>query len=89
MKAATATDAFQHVIEQAVESAVRKALNVNEATKRRLLSAEEAATYLSLSKREVYNMIANGELAAVSHGRRKMLDIRDLDVWIDRSKVQC
>ena len=83
----TATDAFQEVIEQAVESAVRKALNVNEATNRRLLSVEEAAVYLALSKREVYNMVANRELAAVPHGRRKMLDIRDLDGWIDRGKA--
>jgi excisionase family DNA binding protein len=81
------TDAFQRVIEQAVEAGVRKALNVSEATNRRLLSAEEAAVYLSLSKREVYNMIANHQLAAVTHGRRKMLDIRDLDDWIERNKV--
>jgi excisionase family DNA binding protein len=80
------TDAFQRVIEQAVEAGVRKALNVSEATNRRLFSAEEAAVYLSLSKREVYNMIANRQLAAVTHGRRKMLDIRDLDDWIERNK---
>jgi excisionase family DNA binding protein len=83
----SATDAFQQVIADAVESGVRKALNVSEATNRRLLSAEEAAVYLSLSKRELYNMIANHQLAAVKHGRRKMLDIRDLDEWIERNKV--
>jgi excisionase family DNA binding protein len=81
-----ATDAFQQVIEQAVEAGVRKALTVSEVTNRRLLSAEEAATYLSLSKREVYNMIAIHQLTAVIHGRRKMLDVRDLDNWIDGNK---
>jgi excisionase family DNA binding protein len=80
------TDAFQEVIERAVEAGVRKALNVNSATNRRLLSPEEAAVYLSLSKREVYNMIANNQLVSVTHGRRKMLDIRDLDEWIDANK---
>jgi excisionase family DNA binding protein len=82
----TGTDAFQQVIEQAVEVAVRKALNISTATNRRLLAIEEGAVYLSLSKREVYNMIANGDLPAVTHGRRKMLDIQDLDQWIARNK---
>ena len=83
----SATDAFQQVIEQAVDAGVRRdALNVSELTNRRLFSIEEAAVYLSLSKREVYNMIATRELPAVTHGRRKMLDIRDLDAWIDHNK---
>jgi excisionase family DNA binding protein len=79
-------DAFQQVIEQAVETALRKALNISEATNRRLLSNEEGAVYLSLSKREIYNMIATAQLPAVTHGRRRMLDIRDLDAWIARNK---
>jgi excisionase family DNA binding protein len=82
----TASDAFAHLIEQAVESGVRRALNISEATNRRLFSIEEGAAYLALSKREVYNMITNRQLAAVTHGRRKMLDIRDLDEWIGRNK---
>jgi len=80
------TDAFQQVIEQAVEAGVRKALNVSEATNRRLFSVEEAAVYLSLSKRELYNMLASGELPGVVHGRRRMLDVRDLDTWIEKNK---
>jgi excisionase family DNA binding protein len=83
----SATDAFSQVITDAVKVAVREALNISPATNRRLLSADEAAIYLSLSKREVYNMIANRQLAAVTHGRRKMLDIRDIDEWIERNKV--
>ena len=80
------TDVFKGLIEQAVDAAVRKALNVNEATNRRLLSIEEGAVYLSLSKREIYNMTATGELPTVPHGRRRMLDIRDLDEWIEQAK---
>jgi excisionase family DNA binding protein len=79
-------DAFEQIIERAVEAGLRKALNLSEVSNRRLLSVEEAATYLSLSKREVYNMLASGDLRAVRHGRRKMLDIRDLDEWIARKK---
>jgi len=80
------TDAFERLIEQAVETGVRKGLNISETTNRRLLSVEEGAVYLSLSKRELYNMIANHEMAVVTHGRRKMLDIRDLDAWIEHNK---
>jgi excisionase family DNA binding protein len=87
MNYTSTTDVLGQVIEQAVESAIRRALNVNEATKRRLLSVEEAAVYLSLSKREIYNMIASDQLRVVTRGRRKMLDIRDLDEWIERNKV--
>ena len=65
----TVTDAFKEVIEQAVEIGVLRALNVNEVTNRRLLSVDAAAVYLSLSKREIYNMIAAHELTAVKHGR--------------------
>jgi excisionase family DNA binding protein len=80
------TDAFQEVIERAVEAGIRKALNITDATNRRLLSIEEGAVYLSLSKREIYNMISTRDLPAVTHGRRKMLDIRDLDTWIESAK---
>jgi len=81
------TDAFQQVIEQAVEAAVRRALSINDATNRRLFTIEECAAYLSLSEREIHYMIARRQLPAVSHGRRKMLDIRDLDEWIVRNKA--
>jgi len=80
------SDALHQLIEHATEGGVRKALNVSEATKRRLLSIVDAATYLSLSKREVYNMISTGEFAGSDSGRRKMPDIRDLDLWIVRNK---
>lgn len=51
------------------------------------MTVQEAAVYLALSEREVYNMIANKELNGVRHGRRLMLDIRDLDVWITAHKA--
>jgi hypothetical protein len=82
----TATDAISQVIRGAVAEAVREALNISEATNRRLLSIAETAVFLSLSEREVHNMISSRELVAVTHGRRKMLDIRDLDLWIERNK---
>jgi len=82
------TDAFQQLITDAVRLALREELSATP-TANRLRSIEEAAAYLSLSKREIYNMVANRELPAVTHGRRKMLDIRDLDAWIDHNKLPC
>lgn len=53
---------------------------------RRLVSATEAATYLGLSRREVYNLISSRAIPAVFHGRRRMLDRQDLDDWIEANK---
>jgi excisionase family DNA binding protein len=83
----TASDAFSQIIQQAVVAGMRTALNISEATNRRLLSVEETALYLSLSEREIYNMGATRELLAVKHGRRTMFDLRDLDRWIELNKA--
>jgi excisionase family DNA binding protein len=80
-------DAFGEAVALAIESGLRKALNISEVTNRRVLSAEEAATYIGLSRREVYNMIATKQLRTIKHGKRTMLDIRDLDEWIEINKV--
>ncbi|HEX4231682.1 MAG TPA: helix-turn-helix domain-containing protein [Bryobacteraceae bacterium] len=65
-------------IKTACEAAIKEAFHISDLSPRRLLNVEHAAAYLSLSEREVYNMISNKDLAAVRHGRRVMLDIRDL-----------
>lgn len=52
-----------------------------------LLTIAEAAVYLSISEREIYNMLGNKELVAVRHGRRVMLDIRDLEAWVEANKT--
>ena len=81
------TRAFTHIIEQAVLDALKKALNESDVTGRRLVTAKQAAHYLCLSEREIYDMISNRELCGVRHGRRLMLDIRDLEQWIETNKV--
>lgn len=82
----TATDVITGIIKGAVAAGVREALNVYPATNRRVLSAEESAEYVGLSKAEIYNLMASGEIPTVAHGRRKMVDILDLDDWIERKK---
>ena len=81
------TQAFGRVIEEAVIEGLKKALNVSDVTGRRLVTAKQAALYLCLSEREIYNMISSRELCDVRHGRRLMLDIRDLERWIETNKV--
>ena len=82
----TISDAIGAVIERAVDAGVRRALSVNEATNRRLFTIEESATYLALSRREVYNMLSTREFPVVNRGRKKMIDIQDLNAWIERNK---
>jgi excisionase family DNA binding protein len=62
--------------------------NVGNGTQRtaRLLTLKEAAAYLSLSLSTVKNMLVSSELRVVSRGGRRMVDINDLDVWIERHK---
>jgi excisionase family DNA binding protein len=81
------SDPLSEMIEAACETAIKKALNIADVSPRRLVTVQEAAIYLTLSEREIYNMIATKEIAGVRHGRRTMLDIRDLDQWIAAHKA--
>ena len=88
MTPANPADAFSALIEAAVASGIKKALDFDADTNKRLLSVEQAATYLALSEREIHNMIAGHDLPAVKRGRRVLLDVRDLNGWIERSKTR-
>jgi excisionase family DNA binding protein len=78
----TSTDPLSAMIKSACQAAIQEVLHISDLSPRRLMTVQEAAVYLTLSEREIYNMIANKELAGVRHGRRTMLDIRDIDQWI-------
>jgi excisionase family DNA binding protein len=52
----------------------------------RLVTLREAAAYLSLSLSTIKNMLVSSELRVVSRGGRRMIDIQDLDLWIERHK---
>ena len=56
--------------------------------RKRLLTVEEAAVYLGRSKEAVQHLIAAGKLPTVKSDRRVFLDIKDLDQWIEQSKIQ-
>jgi excisionase family DNA binding protein len=81
-------DAFSDLI--AAKLGARLAGSARESGKvqKRLLSVEEAAVYLGRSKEAVQHMIASGKLPVVKSDRRVFLDVKDLDQWIERSKMQ-
>ncbi len=56
--------------------------------RKRLLTVEEAAVYLGRTKEAVQHLIAAGKLPTVKPDRRVFLDIKDLDQWIEQSKIQ-
>ena len=54
----------------------------------RLLTVEQASTYLGRTKTSLQHLISDGAILVVRHDRRVFLDIRDLDNWIDSAKVE-
>jgi excisionase family DNA binding protein len=87
----TNNDFIAAMIEDAVERSVRKVLAEGSAQGRsrdqpRLFSIPEAAHHLGCSRRSVTYMLARGELSCVRHGRRTLIDVRDLDEWVTQAK---
>jgi excisionase family DNA binding protein len=80
-------DPFTQLVAAACEMAVKRVLNISDISPRRLLSVEETSTYLNLSIAEIYSMLSNNELVGVRHGKRVMVDIRDLEAWIDAHRA--
>ncbi len=54
----------------------------------RLLTVDQAATYLGRTKTSIQHLISERAIPVVRHDRRVFLDIRDLDNWIDAAKVE-
>jgi len=80
-------DPFSQMVRLACEEAIKGVLKAGSLSSRRLLSIEETATYLNLCPRAIRNTIACKELVGVRSGRRQMLDLRDLDAWIEARKA--
>jgi excisionase family DNA binding protein len=52
----------------------------------RLLSKKDAAVYLGATFWAVRDLCWSGELKAIRIGKRDLLDIGDLNAWIERKK---
>jgi len=55
--------------------------------KKRLFNVGEAAVYLGRSVCALREMIWAGKIPCVRDGRRVLLDIQDMDAWIEQSKT--
>jgi len=55
----------------------------------RLLTAKNAAAYLAISERKLWDMTKTGEIPAVRLGRAVRYDRSDLDSFIQRAKGIC
>lgn len=55
---------------------------------KRLFNIEEAAIYLGRTSCALREMLWAGKLPYVKDGKRILLDIHDMDIWIERSKDQ-
>lgn len=53
----------------------------------RLLSVNDTAEYLGITRSSVYRMINAGDLPVVHVGSRTLLDRHDLDAFIERNKA--
>ena len=53
---------------------------------KRLLSIKEAACYLGRSEWTIAEMVRSGRLPYIPDGKRRFLDIQDLNEWIENSK---
>ena len=54
---------------------------------RRLLNVQQAGEYLGLSSKTLYSWIESGRLPYVALGRRRLLDVRELEKFIRANTV--
>ena len=79
---------LSHLVKASCKEALKELIVIDDLAPRRLLSVNETAAYLGISKREIYNLLTGKQLVRVSHRRRTMIDIRDLERWILERKVE-
>lgn len=60
----------------------------NPVGQKRLYSIKEASFYLGRSVWAVREMLWAGKMPYVKDGRRILLDINDMESWIDKNKTQ-
>jgi len=54
---------------------------------RGLLSVNELATYLGVTRSTVYRLVREGELQSVKVGRRKKFRPEDIDAYLEQGKL--
>ena len=62
-------------------------LNRNIGFNMRWLTIKEAAAYMRMSPRKVYDLMVDGELAYVKIGRKRTIDVQDIDTLMMKNKI--
>jgi len=73
------------------EQGITKAQRIRNPAERlpkRLFSIPEASFYLGRSVCALREMLWAGKLPYIKDGRRILLDIRDMDSWVEKNKIQ-
>ena len=73
---------------QTVMKAQRIRNPVRQKLHKRLYSINEAAIYLGRTVWAVREMLWAGKIPYIKDGRRILLDITDMNAWIDKSKIK-
>lgn len=81
------TDTKNDIINQQDRKAQR-ITNPPRVLQKRLFNIKEGAVYLGRSVWAVREMLWAGKMPYVKDGKRILLDIQDMNDWIDRSKTR-
>jgi len=54
---------------------------------KRLLSAKDAAYYLSISRAKIYQWVDSGKIKSLKIEGRRLFDIQDLDSFVENIKL--
>jgi excisionase family DNA binding protein len=57
---------------------------VVERSERRMAGVVEAARYAGVSEATFWRLLAEGALPSIKVRRRRLLDLADVDAWLDR-----
>ena len=73
--------------EQAVKS-TQRITNPAAVISKRLYSVNEASIYLGRTVWAVREMLWAGKLPYIKDGRRILLDIQDMNAWVEKNKIR-
>lgn len=62
--------------------------NPSQKPNKRLYSVPEAGQYLGRTVWAIREMIYAGKIPYIKDGRRTLLDIRDMDTWIEENRTR-
>jgi hypothetical protein len=73
--------------ETRTDKGIQKDTRIGSPTVKRLFTLKEGAGYLGRPVSGVRTLIWKGKLPYVQEGRKQYIDIRDLDLYIERTKT--